>query len=204
MNYLAHLFLGGNEPLERLGGLIADFARGRLQTLAKQYPAEVVQGIAVHRQVDSFTDLHDQVSRSKARFSPSRRRYAGIIVDVLYDHYLSRNWNRYTDISRDEFIEEAYQLLRDNQRYLPARMHRVVPIMIEQDWLGSYQTIEEIGTVYERMSRRLRHPNTLAGAIEEVVALYPELEKDFEYFFPELLAHVNRIKDLQIFGHRPT
>lgn len=198
MNYLAHLLLGGDEPLHRLGGLIADFTRGRLETLAKQYPAKVMHGISVHRQVDRFTDMHDQVARSKRRFSPARRRYAGIIVDVLHDHYLSRHWEQYTDICRDTFIEDAYQLLRDNRRHLPERMHRVAPIMIEQDWLGSYQHIEEIGLVYERMSRRLRRPNTLAGAIEEVAANYLELEQDFENFFPDMITHANCINSVNV------
>lgn len=199
MNYLAHLLLGGDEPLQRLGALIADFTRGRMENLAKQYPGEVLHGISVHRQVDRFTDLHDHVARSKGRFSPSRRRYAGIIVDVLHDHYLSRHWQRYTDVSRESFIADAYQLLRDNRRYLPERMHRAAAIMIEQDWLGSYQHIAEIGIVYERMSRRLRRPNTLAGAIEEVETHYPELERDFENFFPDVLAHANRINKTTIF-----
>ncbi|MCP4285542.1 MAG: DUF479 domain-containing protein [Gammaproteobacteria bacterium] len=193
LNYLAHLLLGGDEPLERLGGLIADFTRGRLGTLAKQYPAQVLHGISVHRQIDRFTDLHTIVGQSKRRFSPLRRRYAGIIVDVLHDHYLSRHWSRYTDLSRDKFIENAYQLLRDNAGHLPKRMRRVAPIMIEQDWLGSYQHIEEIGIVYQRMSRRLRHPNTLASAIEEVEAHYHDLEQDFEKFFPDVLAHANHV-----------
>lgn len=196
MNYLAHLFLGGDEPLQRLGGLMADFTRGRLETLAKQYPAKVMHGIAVHRQVDCFTDMHNHVARSKRRFSPPRRRYAGIIVDVLHDHYLSRHWRRYTDVSREAFIEDAYQLLRDNQHYLPERMQRVAPMMIEQDWLGGYQHIEALGMVYERMSRRLRHPNTLGNAIEEVQAHYSELEQDFENFFPDVLAHANRINKI--------
>jgi acyl carrier protein phosphodiesterase len=193
VNYLAHLFLGGDEPLERLGGLIADFTRGRLETLAKQYPAKVLHGISVHRQVDRFTDINMTVARSRARFSPLRRRYAGIIVDILHDHYLSRHWKRYTDVSREVFIADAYQLLRDNRRHLPERMQRVAPMMIEQDWLGSYRRIAEIGLVYDRMSHRLRRPNTLTGAIEEVHANYQELEQDFNVFFPDVLAHANRI-----------
>ena len=196
MNYLAHLFLGGEEPLEKLGGLIADFTRGRLETLAKRYPEKVIRGIAVHRRLDHFTDLHDHVMQSKARFSPLRRRYSGIIVDVLHDHYLSRHWERYSDGSRDAFIEDAYRLLRDYRRYLPERMRRVAPVMIEQDWLGSYQHIEEIGRVYERMSRRLRRPNTLAGAIEEVQTHYSELESDFKNFFPDMLTHANHVNKL--------
>ncbi|MCB1871907.1 MAG: DUF479 domain-containing protein [Gammaproteobacteria bacterium] len=204
MNYLAHLFLGGDEPQRRLGSLIADFTRGRMETLAKHYPEKVLQGISVHRQVDLFTDRHEGVSCSKRRFSPLRRRYAGIIIDVLHDHYLSRHWEKYSDKSRELFIADAYQLLLDYWQYLPERMRKVAPLMIEQDWLGSYHHIDAIGAVYERMSRRLRRPNTLAGTLKEVQMHYTELERDFETFFPDILAHadrINKMTDTEVENH---
>lgn len=182
--------------MHRLGAIIADFTRGRLETLAQHYPEQIVKGIALHRQIDRYTDQHSEVIRSKRRFSPLRRRYAGIIVDILHDHYLSRHWQRYSDLSRESFIKDAYRLLNDNHHYLPERMQRVVTIMIEQDWLGSYQHIDEIALVYNRLSRRLRHGNGLAGAIEEVQTHYTELEQDFKNFFPDLLAHANHINGI--------
>ena len=183
------MLLAGEEPIQRLGSLIADFTRGRTERLAKQYPPQLVRGIVLHRRIDRFTDLHPEVLRSKQRFSSQRRRYAGIIVDILYDHYLSLHWQRYTASSRGAFITDAYRLLQENQHYLPERLHRIAPLMIEQDWLGSYQRIEEIGSVYERLSGRLRQPNSLAGAIDEVRLHYLELEQDFTAFFPDLLTH---------------
>lgn len=191
MNYLAHLLLAGNDPEEKLGGLIADFTRGRLETLAGSYSPGIMRGITVHRKIDQFTDQHVQVTLSKSRFSVLRRRYAGIIIDVLYDHFLSHHWGQYADTDKRDFIDASYELLRQNHHRLPKRMQWVTTLMIDQDWLGSYHDIERIGEAYDRMAQRLRQPNMLAGSVDEVRALYPALEQDFEVFFPQLRAHVD-------------
>ena len=193
MNYLAHLFLAGDNPDEKLGSLIADFTRGRLETLAGNYSPGIMRGIAIHRKIDQFTDQHTRVLRSKRRFSDPRRRYAGIIVDVLHDHFLSRHWYRHSDMDRGEFIASVYRLLQRNQHVLPSRMQWIAPLMIDQDWLGSYHYLDRIGEAYDRMSRRLRQPNNLAGAVVEVRKLYQLLERDFEIFFPELRIHVDSL-----------
>ncbi len=189
MNYLAHLLLAGDDPESKLGSLLADFTRGRLQELEKHYPPAVMQGIRLHREIDRYTDAHPVIRQSKDRFSRRRRRYAGIIVDVLHDHFLSRYWELFTAQDRREFIDESYQLLQRNQSLLPSRMQWVSSLMIQQDWLGSYLDIQSIGTVYDRISRRLRRPNHLCGSLQEVVTNYTALEADFGCFFPQLQAH---------------
>ncbi len=193
MNYLAHLLLAGDDPEERLGGIIADFTRGRLETLAACYPPGVMRGISMHRKIDQFTDRHSLIAHSKSRFSAQRRRYAGIIIDVLFDHFLRRHRDRYSNANKHEFIDSAYCLLEKNHDRLPARMQRVAPLMIDQDWLGSYHHIECIGEAYDRMAQRLRSPNSLSGAVDEVQALYPLLEQDFELFFPQLQSYVSEL-----------
>ncbi len=195
MNYLAHLFLAGDDPELKLGSLLADFTRGRLQELEKRYPPAVMQGIRLHREIDSYTDAHPVVRQSKERFSRRRRRYAGIIVDVLHDHFLSRHWGRFSVRDRRDFIDSSYQLLHQNRSLFPPRMQRVAALMIQQDWLGSYIEIKSIGEVYDRMSRRLRRPNDLVGSLEEVIANYEALDEDFRSFFPKLHAHTaeNRV-----------
>jgi acyl carrier protein phosphodiesterase len=193
MNYLAHLLLAGEDPEEKLGALMGDFTRGRLENLAMQYPPGIMQGIAAHRRIDLFTDRHHRFMQSKARFSKPRRRYAGIIVDVLYDHFLSHHWDRFSVIDRRAFISDVYDLLERNHHRLPERLQRVSTLMINQDWLGSYQHIDQIGEVYDRMSRRLRRPNTLSGSLEEVREHYPDLERDFADFFPALVDHTQSV-----------
>jgi acyl carrier protein phosphodiesterase len=193
MNYLAHLLLAGEDPEEKLGALMGDFTRGRLENLARHYPPGIMQGIATHRRIDHFTDRHHRFMQSKARFSKPRRRYAGIIVDVLYDHFLSHHWDRFSVIDRRAFISDVYDLLERNHHRLPERLQRASTLMITQDWLGSYHHIDQIGEVYDRMSRRLRRPNTLRGSLEEVRENYPDLERDFADFFPALVDHTQSV-----------
>ena len=193
MNYLAHLLLAGENPEEKLGALMGDFTRGRLENLARQYSPGIMRGIAVHRRVDVFTDRHSRFIQSRARFSKTRRRYAGIIVDVVYDHFLSRHWRLFSAIDRREFISDIYDLLEQNHHRLPEGLQRASTLMITQDWLGSYHHIDRIGEVYDRMSRRLRRPNTLAGSLEEVREHYPDLERDFAGFFPALVDHTQSV-----------
>lgn len=197
MNYLAHLFLSPPSAQMLLGSLIADFTRGRLDTLAREYPRPVLRGIALHRRIDRFTDQHPVVQQSKQRFSPTYRRYAGILVDILHDHFLSHYWNEYTGRDRIRFIRDVYLLLEQCQAQLPPRLRRLAPRICREDWLGSYHDLEVIGFVYERMAQRLGRPDCLAGAIDEVKASYRPLADDFNRFFPELIRFVGQQEDLK-------
>lgn len=188
MNYLAHLFLSSADPDEQLGSLIADFTRGRLQTLSEIYAPGVIRGIALHRQVDSFTDNHPAVVRSRQRIAAPYRRYSGIILDILYDHFLSSDWSEFSDLDRRAFIRDVYRLLEARRDELPPRLRSLVPRMQREDWLGSYRELTVIEQVYQRMSKRLRQPNHLGGAMVEVHRHYAALARDFRQFFPELMA----------------
>lgn len=169
--------------------MIADFTRGRLENLARFYTPGIVRGIALHRSIDQYTDFHSCTLASKQRFSKQRRRYAGIIIDILYDHFLSRHWACYTTVERKEFIAESYRLMSENHARMPQRMQHICTLMAEQDWLGGYFHLEQVGFAYDRLAIRLRQPNNLAGSIKEVRQLYPLLERDFKVFFPQITDH---------------
>ena len=99
----------------------------------------------MHQKIDGFTDTHPVVARSKRRMPPPYRRYAGVLVDVFYDHFLAAGWEQYSpETSLDRFTQRTYGVLTENQNGLPPRLRRVVPFMVEQDWLGRYQTIEGV------------------------------------------------------------
>jgi acyl carrier protein phosphodiesterase len=187
MNFLAHLYLAGDDPDGIVGHLLGDFVRGRD---LEAFPEAVRAGILLHRSIDAFTDAHPVVWESKARISPIYRRYAGPLVDVFYDHFLARDWPRYAAVPLDGFCEELYGLLRREAERLPFPVDGLTQRMIAQDWLRSYQSVDGIGQALGRLSRRVRRENTLAEAASELRAAYEGLEADFERFFPELVAHV--------------
>ncbi|WP_462382014.1 acyl carrier protein phosphodiesterase [Pseudomonas sp. Marseille-QA0892] len=188
MNYLAHLLLGGPKPDQLLGSLYGDFVKGPLNG---DWPAEVERSIRLHRAIDAFTDAHPCVRQGKARFPAARRRFAGIVVDVFFDHCLARDWSLHSDVPLDQFTARVYQVLADEPA-LPARLATIAPRMAAQDWLGSYRDFEVLRDVIAGMSRRLSRPEWLAGAYEELEALYEPLSADFQAFFPELMAFADR------------
>ncbi|MCK2147592.1 MULTISPECIES: ACP phosphodiesterase [Marinobacter] len=183
MNHLAHVFLAPDSPEARVGSILGDFTRGIDVSLL---PAPVQQGIYHHRAVDSFTDQHPEVLASKAIFSKQRRRFAGVALDILYDHYLLRHWQRFSQIDRDIFVGLIYQELQSNEHLMPEKMARVTRRMVEHDWFGAYRDLESIGYALDRVAGRIRFANEFTGMIDEIRANDVELEKRFLRFFPDL------------------
>jgi acyl carrier protein phosphodiesterase len=182
MNYLAHLHLGGQRPGQLLGSLYGDFVKGRLQG---QFAPEIEGSIQLHRSIDVYTDRHPLVDIALSRFSLTRRRYAGIVLDVFFDHCLARDWALYADRPLELFTSDVYRLL-SSERQLPERLAKIVPHMVANDWLGSYQEFEVLEQVLRGISRRLTRPEELAAAMQELRRLYEPLSEDFRLFYPQL------------------
>lgn len=182
MNYLAHLHLGGQRPGQLLGSLYGDFVKGRLQG---QFDPEVEAAIALHRRIDVFTDRHPLVDIALGRFNETRRRYAGIVLDVFFDHCLARDWTLYADRPLEQFTADVYQVL-SRERQLPERLAKIAPHMVANDWLGSYREFAVLEQVLRGISRRLTRPEELAGAMAELRRLYEPLSEDFSLFYPQL------------------
>ncbi|SIR76402.1 Acyl carrier protein phosphodiesterase [Pseudomonas sp. B10] len=182
MNYLAHLHLGGQRPGQLLGSLYGDFVKGRLQG---QFDPEVEAAIALHRRIDVFTDRHPLVDIALGRFNETRRRYAGIVLDVFFDHCLARDWTLYADRPLEQFTADVYHVL-SRERQLPERLAKIAPHMVANDWLGSYREFEVLEQVLRGISRRLSRPEELAGAMAELRRLYEPLSEDFSLFYPQL------------------
>ncbi|MFJ4247884.1 ACP phosphodiesterase [Pseudomonas sp. NPDC089741] len=182
MNYLAHLHLGGQRPGQLLGSLYGDFVKGRLQG---QFAPEVEAAIQLHRRIDVFTDRHPLVDIALGRFTETRRRYAGIVLDVFFDHCLARDWRLYADQPLEVFTADVYRALT-HERQLPERLAKIAPHMVANDWLGSYQEFEVLEQVLRGISRRLSRPEELAGAMQELRRLYEPLSEDFRLFYPHL------------------
>ncbi|TDV70016.1 ACP phosphodiesterase [Pseudomonas sp. LP_7_YM] len=184
MNYLAHLHLGGQTSAQLLGSLYGDFVKG---LLPGRFPADIEDAIRLHRRIDAFTDAHPLIKQAVARFPTERRRYAGIVIDVFFDHCLARDWARYSDMPLQAFTQKVYRVLA-HEPALPERLAMIAPRMAAQDWLGSYVDFDSVGEALAGISRRLSRPEGLAGAMQELRGLYQPLSKDFREFYPQLQA----------------
>jgi acyl carrier protein phosphodiesterase len=187
LNHLAHLYLSGNDPLLRIGNLAGDFVKG--VDTAALHPI-VQQGIALHTAVDAYTDSHATVQQSKTRIGPPYRRFAGVLIDVFYDHFLAANWDTYSRQPLEEYIAEIYADLQTHRALLPLSLQNAAPRMIAADWLTSYRDIDGIALALTRLERRLRHKTDLASSIDELKKNHAELEQDFAVFFPQLITHI--------------
>jgi acyl carrier protein phosphodiesterase len=181
MNYLAHIYLAHGHPEIEIGGFLGDFVRGREM---EHFPEGVRRGIELHRKIDAFTDEHPAFRASRARVSATRRRFAGIMVDMFYDHFLARNWDVVGNGPLEEFTGRTYRRLRTHSGLLPETVRNVLPRMEAEDWLASYREVRSIGTALDRIGTRLKRPNTLAGSVVELEADYEGFASDFAEFLP--------------------
>jgi acyl carrier protein phosphodiesterase len=191
VNFLAHAFLSRATPALLIGGMLGDFVKGH--EYEQRYSPAVRAGIHLHRRIDRFTDGHAVVHASRALISATRRRFAGILVDVFYDHFLARHWDRFCPEPLESFTARVYDTLWPHLGEFPERLQRILPWMRADDWLASYAEIESVDAALHGITRRFaRYPRAavLADGVQELLAHYAAMERQFLEFFPELEAHV--------------
>jgi acyl carrier protein phosphodiesterase len=189
MNYLAHALLSRHSPEAILGALLGDFVKGPLDT---RYSSAVREAILLHRAIDRYTDAHPVALASRARVGPERRRFAPILVDVFYDHFLARHWSDYCEIPLAQFAAQVYQVLLGHRAELPERLQVVAPRMAAHDWFSAYAEIGGIAAAVDGIAWRLRRfprAAVLRGGVDELTCHYRDFEGDFRSFFPQLMQH---------------
>lgn len=191
MNYLAHLLLAEPTPESLIGNFLGDFVKGSVGNL---YTEEIRRGIELHRKVDIYTDAHPIFRASKTLVSPERRKFAGILIDVFYDHFLANNWDRFSDTSLGDFSARFYRFMADNRDILPESVQLKIPLIIKYDLLQSYRNISGIEQALLRISARIKRRNNLAEGLTDLVSNYQELESDFLAFFPHLINYAQNYK----------
>lgn len=183
MNFLAHALLSGTQPAMIVGGVAGDWIKG---PLPGPLPQDIARGVALHRAIDHHVETHPAFCRSRERVSTGRRRYAGILVDIFYDHLLASDWRNVHTMPLPEYTSSVYGMIASRMDALPADAHPALRMMAEQDWLASYATMEGIASVMMRMSRRVRHPEMLAQAEQELLADMDGFTADYR----EWLAYI--------------
>jgi acyl carrier protein phosphodiesterase len=195
VNYLAHIYLSNEEEEITLGNFIADGVKGKKYV---QFPLGIQQGILLHRAIDSFTDAHPIVRKSTKRLHKKYSHYSGVIVDILYDHFLAKNWTQYHSIPLHKYTENFYNLINSNFDRLTPRIQKMMPYMIEQNWLLSYASIDGIGKILDQMNRRTNNQSKMNLAVIELTKYYKEFEEEFTLFFEDLKKYSkNKITELK-------
>jgi acyl carrier protein phosphodiesterase len=195
MNFLAHLYLSGDNVELMVGNFIGDFVKGR--NALETFEREIATGIELHRAIDVFTDTHAVVTQSKQRLRPKYRHYSGVIVDVFYDHFLAKNWNVYHNEPLPDFAAKAYTIIKGYDAILPASVKHMLPYMINGNWLVNYANIEGIRQALSGMSRRTPYDSKMDEAAADLSRYYSEFKEEFDSFFPVLASYCHaKIKEL--------
>ncbi len=188
MNYLAHLYLSGNNHEIMIGNFIADHVKGKQIEL---FDEEIVKGIKLHRMIDEFTDTHKVVEQSKIRLRSEFGKYSPVIVDVFYDHYLAINWEQYHHEELSVYANNFYSLLNDNHHRLPLRTQQMIEYMIPQNWLMNYKTVAGINKTLTGMSKRTKFDSRMDEAAIYLDRYYADFDQEFNKYFEELRRYVS-------------
>lgn len=186
MNYLAHSVLSFNNPDLIIGNFIADSVKG---SHFEGLTPEIIKGITLHRKIDVYTDSHPVFLSSKYRFREQFGKFSGVITDIIYDHFLAKNFEKYSEKPLQEHATYMYSLLQVNHVFLPEHAKRFYQYMTERNVLVSYADLKGIETVLQHLSHRIRFQYHLNLAIPLVENQYQELESEFFAFFESIMAY---------------
>jgi len=187
MNFLSHAYLAEDDDALVVGGVIGDWIKG---PLPGQLPANLARGVALHRAIDSYSNGHAAFRASRARISDGRRRYAGVLVDIFYDHVLALTWTKHHPQSLPAYSATIYARIAACRDGIPSIARRPLRLMAEEDWFVSYASVDGIRDVLARMSRRARQPNPLAGAEHEFLMHAGGFMRDFDSWLKDARGYV--------------
>ena len=188
MNFLAHIHLSGENELIKIGNFMADGVRGKQY---ENFPIDIQKGILLHRAIDTFTDAHPIFRQSTKKLHSRYHHYAGVIVDMYYDHFLAKNWKSYSTETLEKYTAQFYQSLLNNPTILTTKTQNLLPYMMEYNWLVNYQSINGLERILSQMDHRTKNQSLMRFATEELVAHYDEFEAEFSLFYNEVQQFSN-------------
>jgi acyl carrier protein phosphodiesterase len=189
MNFLAHLYLTRDLSEEIvIGNFIADAVKGKNRY--SEYPTAVQIGMDIHREIDSFSDFHPKFKEGAALLYPNYGKYAGIIMDIFYDHILASEWNTYHPQPLNEFAFVQYNLIERHFDLLPEFTKYWFTVMKNDNLLSAYAEESGIDDVLQRMDSRTGNVSGMSGAGQELRAFKNQISADFEILFKDLQEHL--------------
>lgn len=190
MNLLAHAWLSDRNEGYLIGNFIGDFIKGNPAHPRHALLPDELKGVRIHRAIDAYTDAHAEVQAVRTLLHPRCHKYAGVAVDVFFDHFLATQFREATGDDLDEFVQFAYHTLQTSADRLPPRAARMAHYMMEQDWLRNYQTTSGIDRALKGLARRTQFESGLDTAVDDLVLFYDQINLHFLRFWPQLAAHI--------------
>ena len=192
MNFLAHQYLSFEDEKIRVGNFLGDFIKGR--NFEGIHPT-IVKGIQLHRFIDWFTDGNEIVDRAKQVFRKDIGKYSGVATDLVFDHFLAKNWKDYSRVPLLEFSIETYSIMDQHEEYFNERGKMTLFYMSKNNWLFNYARFQGIESSFIGLSKRTRYASNLEKGPAIIKRNYDELEAHFTEFFPILVGAAKKKLD---------
>lgn len=200
MNYLAHLFLSGDNEEVMIGNLMEDYVVGRLDHPRNLDIAPTIKvGIQLHRLIDTFTDTHNSISNCKSTLYHKHHKFSSLIIDVFFDHFLAIYWEEYSTENFVDFRKRVYRNFETYYSVLPEKMKPLIDSMISHDWLKNYSEFWGIERALYNISRRTTRVNQLTTAVDDLKENYAVFDESFKVFFPLLIKECREMIENQGF-----
>lgn len=209
MNYLAHFQLATLVSHEEhlpigsqlTGAFLADHLTGEIETLRQSPPHTNRQdafweSVQIHRRVDTLTDTHPAAIQLKDFFPEPYRRYAPVLIDVLFDAVLAEQFADYhvagSTADLGEFATHSYQAIHHDYEQFPDNWTQdaiqAFSHMRSHNWLLRYATLRGIEKTLAGISQRLRRPLDLTGAL----VFFEQHKTDFSASFAQLWPDIQQ------------
>ncbi len=194
MNILAHSYLSfGNSDLI-IGNFIADQVKG--SNLSK-FPVGIQKGIRLHRAIDDFTDSHPLYKQSCRRIFSNQGHYARVVIDIIYDHFLAKNWKQYSNSELETYSQCFYDILESKKKLLPKTSRYALHHMVKSNWLVMYQSLSGIDRIFKGMHSRANYGSSMDTAAELIDLYTDEFQNEFIQFFKEItIFSTSKINEL--------
>ena len=187
MNFLAHVYLSGENNDIMIGNFIADHVKGND---IDDFRMEISRGIKLHRMIDDYTDHHPIFNQSKQRLSSTYRHYSGVLVDMFYDHFLAANWKDYCSENLYVYTRKKYRILMKNFLILPSETKKMLPFMMSTNWLASYKKLDFLQRALSGMAIRTPFKSGMENAVSDLKDDYDLYQAEFRSFFDEMMKFV--------------
>lgn len=186
MNFLAHIYLSGNNQRIQIGNFMGDGIRGKDYL---NYHPDIQIGVLLHRSIDSFTDFHPIFRQSKYRLVPKFNHFSGIIVDMFYDHFLAKEWEVYHHKPLSEFVNRFYKNLQEHESELNIKTRGMLPYLVKYNWLERYACLTDLQQILKQMDQRFSFPSKMHESVIDLHAHYTDFRREFHLFFKDLMIH---------------
>jgi len=183
LNFLAHIYLSGDNEDIQFGNFIGDFVKGKKYS---KYSEDVIKGILLHREIDSFTDSHPIMHKSIKRMRPAYGKYAGVCTDILYDHFLAKYWSNYSSKILKDFVIDFHYTIIERLGKLPRKARRFAFPFIKNKRLICYADLNCFEDVLQKMAIYTSMPDNVKKAMTIIEDNYELFLNEFNNFFPEL------------------